>query len=115
MHKEKMVELQSASARVGLKISTGKAQEIRTQVRDDNPLHIGNEVIQQTDNFSYLEGTVSVTGETEENIISRIRKTQKAFGCIRAVWKETSLSLKTKIRIFNSNVKSVLLYASNTW
>ena len=58
---------------------------------------------------------VSVTGGTEEDIIARIRKAQQAFACLRAVWKATSLSLKTKIRIFNSNVKSVLLYGSETW
>jgi len=58
---------------------------------------------------------VSVTGGTEEDIIARIRKAQQAFACLRAVWKATSLSLKTKIRIFNSNIKLVLLYGSETW
>jgi len=67
------------------------------------------------DNFTYLGSMVSVTGETEQDIIARIRKAQQAFAFLRAVWKATSLSLKTKIRIFNSNVKSVLLYGSETW
>ena len=113
--REKMAALQSASARVGLKINTRKTREMRIQVRDGNPLHIGNEDIQRVDNFTYLGSMVSVTGGTEEDIIARIRKAQQAFACLRAVWKATSLSLKTKIRIFNSNVKSVLLYASETW
>ena len=110
-----MAALQSASARVGLKINTRKTREMRIQVRDGNPLHIGNEDIQRVDNFTYLGSMVSVTGGTEEDIIARIRKAQQAFACLRAVWKATSLSLKTKIRIFNSHVKSVLLYGSETW
>ena len=56
-----------------------------------------------------------MTGGTEEDIIARTRKPQQAFACLRAVWKATSLSLKTKSRIFNSNLKSVLLYGSETW
>ena len=31
------------------------------------------------------------------------------------IWKSNSLSRKTKLRIFNSNVKSVLLYGSESW
>ena len=31
------------------------------------------------------------------------------------MWKARKISLKTKIRIFNSNVKSVLLYGSESW
>lgn len=34
---EKMVAIQSASARVSLKINTGKTREMRIQVKDDNP------------------------------------------------------------------------------
>jgi len=113
--REKMVALRSPSARVGLKINTRKTREMRIQVREGNPLHIGSEDIQRVDNFTYLGSMVSVTGGTEEDIIAPIRKAQQAFACLRAVWKATSLSLKTKIRIFNSNVKSVLLYGSESW
>ena len=31
------------------------------------------------------------------------------------IWRERNVSIKTKLRIFNSNVKSVLLYGSETW
>ena len=34
---------------------------------------------------------------------------------LRNVWKSNSISLKTKVRIFNTNVKSVLLYGCETW
>jgi len=63
--REKMAALRSASARVGLKINARKTREMRIQVRDGNPLHIGNEDIQRVDNFTYLGSMVSVTGGTE--------------------------------------------------
>ena len=31
------------------------------------------------------------------------------------IWRSTALSLRNKIRIFNTNVKSILLYGSDTW
>ena len=31
------------------------------------------------------------------------------------IWKSKLIKLKTKMRIFNSSVKSVLLYSSETW
>lgn len=83
---EKMIALQSASARAGLMINTGRTRELRIQVRDDNPLYIGNEDIQQTNNFTYLVSMMSVPGRgTEEDIITRIRKARQAFACLRAV------------------------------
>ena len=58
---------------------------------------------------------VSESGGTEEDIVSRIRKAQQAFATLRSVWKSRVISLNTKLRIFNSNIKSVLLYGSETW
>ena len=34
---------------------------------------------------------------------------------VKTVWKTSSMSRKTKLKIFSSNVKSVLLYAAETW
>jgi len=58
---------------------------------------------------------VSESGGTEEDIVARIRKAQQAFATLRSVWKSRVISLNTKLGIFNSNIKSVLLYGSETW
>ncbi|XP_076441072.1 uncharacterized protein LOC143280323 [Babylonia areolata] len=34
---------------------------------------------------------------------------------VRPVWRNENLCLHTKLRLFNTNVKSVLLYGSETW
>ena len=75
---EKTVALQSAYAREDRKINIGKTREMRIQVRDGNPIYIGNEDFQRVDNFSYLGSVVRVTGGTEEDIIAHIRKDQHA-------------------------------------
>jgi hypothetical protein len=34
---------------------------------------------------------------------------------LKPVWRSTTLRKSTKLRLFNSNVKSVLLYGPETW
>ena len=34
---------------------------------------------------------------------------------LKPVWRSTTLRTSTKLRLFNSNVKSILLYGSETW
>jgi hypothetical protein len=31
------------------------------------------------------------------------------------IWKARDISLKTKVRLFNSNVKTIFLYGAETW
>ena len=57
----------------------------------------------------------SRTGGTDEDIIARISKARQVFAMLKPVWRSSSLSLKSKLRIFTSNVKSVLLYGAETW
>ena len=112
---EKVEALQHAAERVGPKINGEKPQEMRIQARDDSPIHIEDEVIQMTDHFTYLSSVVSESGGTKEDIVASIRKAQQAFATLRSVWKSRAISLNTKLRILNSNIKSVLLYGSETW
>ena len=49
------------------------------------------------------------------NIKARRKKAQQAFAMLHPVWSCRALRTKTKLQIFNSNVKSVLLYSSETW
>nr|KAG5697691.1 hypothetical protein BaRGS_000576 [Batillaria attramentaria] len=80
----------------------------------DRELH--QEDIKEVDKFIYLGSVVSKDGGTDEDIKSRTNKARHAFShSAPPVWRSTALSLRNKIRIFNSNVKSVLLYGSETW
>ena len=46
---------------------------------------------------------------------TRISKANQAFAMLRPIWRSTGLSIHTKIRIFKSNILSVLLYGSECW
>ena len=67
------------------------------------------------DEFTYLGSIVSKKGGTDEDIQARIGKARQAFAMLRPIWRSTALTTKTKLRVFGSNVKAVLLYGSKTW
>ena len=47
--------------------------------------------------------------------LPRLGKARNTFSCLQTIWKSKQYSLKTKIQLYNSNVKSVLLYGSECW
>ena len=44
-------------------------------------------------------------GGTGADIKTRIGKARAAFGLLNKVWKDRNISMRTKIRLFQSNVK----------
>jgi hypothetical protein len=58
---------------------------------------------------------VSLNGGTEEDVASRIKKANGVFVQLYPVWRNHNISKGVKIRIFSTDVKSVLLYVCETW
>ena len=76
---------------------------------------VGNNQLEVVSEFTYLGSIVDGKGGTGADIKARIGKARTAFSSLNKVWKDRNISSKTKIKLFNSNVKSVLLYGSETW
>ena len=76
---------------------------------------MGGKPLDEADCFTYLGSKISKTGGTEEDTKARIQKARVAFLMLNKIWKSKLIKTKTKMRIFNSSVKSVLLYSSETW
>jgi hypothetical protein len=55
------------------------------------------------------------TGGTEDEVKARIQEANAAFIHLCPVWRAREISIQTKLNIFKSNVKSVLLFACETW
>ena len=112
---EQLDHLRSTGLRAGLKINVSKTKTMRVNACLNNNIMLSGQAVEDVNEFTYLGSIVSPTGGTEEDIKARRKKAQQAFATLRPVWSCRSPRTKTKLRIFNSNVKSVLLYGSETW
>ena len=103
------------AANVGLKINVNKSKEMRINMNNnDDILCIYSETVERVTQFAYLGSNIDSTGGVEADITTRIRKAQAAFSTLNRIWHSTAYSVQTKLRIFNTNVKAVLLYRCET-
>ena len=58
---------------------------------------------------------MDTTGGRDADIRSRINKARVVFNMLRMIWSSKNISTNTKIHIFRSNVKQMMLYGSETW
>jgi len=99
----------------GLKINIPKTQIMSVNSNVSQPLLLEGEKIQEVQQCTYLGGELAPDGGAELDVDRRISKARTAFGKLAAIWQSNIYSLHTKLRLFESNVKSVLLYACETW
>jgi len=106
---------QETGGQVGLKINIQKTKEMRIGARQQESLELHGEAVERVSEFTYLGNISNETGKTDEDITARLRKAQSTFSMLMPVLKAKCIRLQTKLRIFNTNVKSALLYGSETW
>ena len=87
---------------------------MRINSTNDRPIKLNNEHIENVDSFTYLGSVIAVDGGTGD-VLARIGKARTAFLLLRPVWRSKEISVRTKLTIFNTNVKSVLMYGAETW
>ena len=112
---QKLESIRETAAMIGLKVNTQKTKSLRVNQGNNAHFNIGGDEIQDVEKFTYLGSIVSSEGGTDQDIVARIGKATTAFNILRPIWRSRAISVKTKLRIFNTNVKSVLLYACETW
>ena len=79
-------------------------------------IKLKGEDLDDVEHFTYLgSGVVNKEGGTDKDICTRIGKATAAFKASNPLWNSQTALVKTKLQIFNTNVKSVLLYACETW
>ena len=103
------------SSRLGLNIHRGKSKVLKVNATSTSPITLEGEALEEVDSFTYLGSIVDMQGGTDADVKTRINKARVAFLQLKNIWGSRDLSVNTKIRIFNTNVKSVLLYGAETW
>ena len=111
----KLNDLVQESAKCGLKVNVSKTKDIRLKNESTEPFKICGETVETVNDFTYLGSNISADGGGPRDIELRINKARGAFHNLKTVWRAKNIGQKLKIKIFNSCVKSVLLYGCETW
>lgn len=70
--------------------------------------------LKKVETFVYLGSTIARQGGTDADVIARIGKATASFIQQKIIRSSKEIKKRTKIRLFYSNVKSVLLYGAET-
>ena len=79
------------------------------------PVELENENLEEVEEFTYLGSIMSKSNATVKDITNRLQKAKSSFVQLNKVWRSPNISEKTKIKIYHSNVLSVLLYGAECW
>ena len=99
---------------VGLKIKPRKTKTLRMNHRCTDCIRIEGEEVDDVESFVYLGSVLDELDGTEADIKRRLALARFAFIRLPTIWR-LRFSQKTKLRILNSNVLSVLLYGAEMW
>ena len=112
---EKSDDLNPNAKRTGLIISKRKSKIMCVNSDASRPINIEGEPLEHIEEFTFLRSVISADNSPQKDIKARLNKARRAFSRLKNIWKSKRYSLKTKVRIYNSSVKSVLLYGSECW
>lgn len=67
--------------------------------------------------YIYISNILNYSNKTMNIWLNRLcrKKASQAFAQLRDIWNGRQISTKTKLRIFNSNIKCVHVYISEIW
>jgi hypothetical protein len=67
------------------------------------------------ESYTYLGSVINQQGGTDADVKTRIGEARASYKALKNIWQSHLISFCTKIRLFNYNVKSVLLYGAEPW
>ena len=115
---EKTNLIQKTSESVGLKINVKKTKLmiINDETFNSKPkIIINDEEIEEENEFMYLGSQITNDGDVKAELNNRISKAAYAIHRLNKIWKDKNISLKTKMKLYRSNVVSSLTYGCETW
>ncbi|VDO50539.1 unnamed protein product [Schistosoma margrebowiei] len=112
---EKTTSVAAASAAVGLNIHKGKSKILQYNTACTNPITIDGEDLEDVKAFTYLGSIIYEHGGSDADVKTRISRARAAYLQLKDIWNSKQLSTNTKVKIFNANIKTVLLYGLETY
>jgi len=112
---EKTSEVAAICLRVGLNIFKSKTNIFKVSAASIEPFKQEGNETGEVETFTYLGSIIVIHGSRNVDAKARIVKAKGECIQLKNIWSTKVLSLHTKVRLFNSILKSVLLYGAETW
>ncbi|VDP74225.1 unnamed protein product [Schistosoma mattheei] len=112
---QEMTSVVEASAAVRLNIHIGKSKILRHNTACTNPITIDGEDLEDVKTFTYLGSIIDEHGGSDSVVMAQIGNARAAYLQLKNICNSKQLPTNTKVMIFNTNVKTVLLYGAETW
>ena len=100
--------------RFGMEINPSKT---KLMLNDDNcqpNIDIHGEIIETVKSFKYLGSIINENGSRKE-ILSRAAQASQAYSNLKIIWNDKDIRLNYKLKLMDSLVNSIFLYACETW
>ena len=91
----------------------GTARSIHVQT--DEEIYVEGKPLESVDSFCYLGDMISAGGGCESAAITRARTPWGKYRDLLPILSSKSVALKTKGRVYDTCVRSAMLYGSDTW
>jgi hypothetical protein len=112
---EKLNDLNHESKIISLHANLATTDDMRINNKSNNIIILENGTMRKVSDFTYLGSNVFEDGGAVKVVNIRIQKARRAFYRLLKIRQLTHIHKSTKSKIFNSCVKSVLLYVCETW
>ncbi|VDO54321.1 unnamed protein product [Schistosoma margrebowiei] len=119
-HTHEQMQIKTASvavvtSSVGLSIHKEKTKVLIFKTENSNSIILDGETLEDVEFFTYLGSIIDEQGGSDADVKAKIGKVRTTFLQLKNIWNSKQLSINIKVRIFNMNVKAVLLYRAETW
>ncbi|GFR86095.1 hypothetical protein ElyMa_002458500 [Elysia marginata] len=113
---DKTNHLEVTSARTGFKIKEKKIKIMKINARFNTTITISGEPIEEVESFIsfYLGRVIDLKDGTDQDV-KLARQGGGRFHYAKKISAYSEINADTKLKIFNTNVKSVLLDGRKTW
>ena len=111
----KATSLDYVSRRYGMELSLEKTKTLVSGVQEKVSVNIRGTDLEQVKEFTYLGSVQNEECNSVKEVKVRIAKSTSALSRLKRVWRDSSLSIETKLRLLRALVLSVFLYGAESW
>ena len=110
--------LKEMAGKVGLEINENKTKLLKLTKGDDMrgaKLPIAGMDIEYVQQFKYLGSIITSKTEIKTEVEARINAANKCYYSLLNILKKRSISRKTKVRIYTTIIRPIVLYGCEAW